>query len=146
MIRNTFILFLLFILSQSHAQTSSKEITDAFFVKYQKDQMQAIDFAFSTSKYINTKSESIIDLKNKLKNLIELCGDYKGYELITEVALGQSLKSASYIIKYDRQPIRFLFSFYKPDDKWVVQDFSFDTDLDTDIESAMKEKTISMIK
>lgn len=98
------------------------------------------------AKYISAKDESIINLKNKLKNVIDLCGKYKGYEPLAEAALGQCLKSASFIVKYERQPIRVVFLFYSADNKWVVQDFSFDTSLDADIEQAMKERTIGQMK
>lgn len=37
------------------------------------------------------------------------------------------------MIKYDRQPVRFQFIFYKPSDKWQLQDFRYDDDLDTEL-------------
>lgn len=37
------------------------------------------------------------------------------------------------MIKYDRQPIRFLFIFYRASEKWQLQNFRYDDDFETEI-------------
>lgn len=143
----TFSLILCFILAGNlFAQNTTKEIEDTFFEKYRKDALKAIDYAFGTNKFIEVKDESIVNLKVKLKDLIDQCGNYNTYEALAEVSLGQCLKSASFLVKYERQPIRFTFLFYKSTDKWVVQDFSFDTKLTSEMEDKLKQKTEEAIK
>ncbi|MBS1776286.1 MAG: hypothetical protein JSS64_08415 [Bacteroidetes bacterium] len=133
-------LFLLFSfgLTKTFGQTTTQEITDKFFTLYSKDPAKAVDYGFSTNKWMDRKLDAVTDLKNKLKNLIDLCGDYCGYEMLSEKTAGQNIKMVTFIVKYDREPIRFTFFFYKPKDKWQLNNFSYDEDIDKDLEEATK--------
>ena len=124
------------------SQSSPEEITDRFFEKYKKDPMSAIDYIFSTSKYIDAKSENIVALKNKVKNVVDLCGDYLGFEYIDELKTGERIKMITYLVYYERQPMRFTFMLYKPKEKWVLQNFSFDTELDENMDKVLSEKML----
>ena len=44
----------------------------------------------------------------------------------------------SYLVKYDRQPIRFTFQFYKPNKEWRIHSFKYDGNIDDEIEEAAK--------
>lgn len=131
------ILFL-FAGSTLFAQTTYKEITDKFFSIYSKDPIKAVDYAFSTNKWFDRKEDATTNLKNKLKNLIDLCGEYYGYEELTQKSAGTSLLIVTFIIKYEREPLRFTFLLYKAKDIWRVNNFSFDEDIDTELEEAAK--------
>ena len=125
-------------IAPSFGQTTTKEITDKFFEIYAKEPAKAVDYGFSTNKWMDRKLDAVTDLKNKLKNLIDLCGDYFGYELLSEKTAGQNIKMVTFIVKYDREPLRFIFFFYKPKDKWQLNNFSYDEDIDKDLEEATK--------
>jgi hypothetical protein len=43
----------------------------------------------------------------------------------------------TYLLKYDRQPLRLTFKLYKPGDKWIMYSFSYDDTLDEDLEKAL---------
>jgi hypothetical protein len=131
---------LLFIstLTNVFAQASQKEITDKFFELYSKDPLKAVDYAFSTNKWFDRQQDGVANLKNKLKNLVDLCGEYYGFEVLSDRSAGQSVRMITYIIKYDREPIRFSFLLYKPKDKWQVNNLSFDEDIDNDLSEATK--------
>lgn len=131
-------LFLSFILTNTFGQTTTKEITDKFFSIYSKNPAKAIDYGFSTNKWLDRKIDAVTDLKNKLKNLIDLCGDYYGYELLSEKTAGENIKMVTFIVRYDREPIRFTFFFYKPNGTWRLNNFSYDEDIDKDLEEATK--------
>ena len=124
--------------TKTFGQTTTKEITDKFFTIYSKDPAKAVDYGFSTNKWLDRKQDDVTNLKNKLKNLIDLCGDYYGYELLSEKTAGQNIKMVTFIIRYDREPIRFTFLFYKPNDKWQLNNFSYDENIDGDLEEATK--------
>lgn len=119
-------------------QTETKAITEKFFSIYSQDPIKAVDYAFSTNKWFDRKQDDVANLKNKLQNLIELCGDYYGYELLTEKSIGTSLIVKSFLIKYEREPVRFTFSFYKANDSWMVNNFSFDEGVADELEEAAK--------
>lgn len=121
------------------AQATTEEITSEFFKTYEKSPMEAVGYVFGTNKWmVDRNKDGIANVKSQLTNFLGLVGDYYGYEKITEKSIGESYKLVSYMIKYDRQPLRFTFVFYKPKDKWQVQNFKFDDSLDEELEESAK--------
>ena len=121
------------------AQNTIEEITNEFFKKYSKSPKKAVDYVFGTNSWILERNkDGIENVQNQLHNAIELVGKYYGHEKITEKSIGKSYKLVSYMIKYDRQPIRFTFVFYRPQEKWQLQNFQFDDNLDDELEEAGK--------
>lgn len=53
--------------------------------------------------------------------------------------IGNNLKLISYMLRYDRQPMRFTFVLYKPKNKWQVQNLNWDVDLDDEIEESANQ-------
>ena len=121
------------------AQSISKEIIDQFFLIYEQEPQKAVDYIFSTNKWISEESQEGIDnVKDKLENFLGLVGEYYGYDLITKKNVGENYELWSYIIKYDRQPLRFTFVLYRPKDKWQLQNFQFDDNLGDELKDAGK--------
>jgi hypothetical protein len=65
-------------------------------------------------------------------------GKYYGNEIIITKKFSESFILYSYLVKYDRQPMRFIFKFYKPNDKWVLYSYALDDNLDNEIQEAAK--------
>lgn len=115
------------------------ELVNKFFNEYEtKGANIALDNLYSTSEWMNRNQDAIQNLKSQLANMQSLIGKYYGYEPITKKTVGKSFVLSSYLIKYDRQPLRFTFEFYKPNDKWTIFSFSYDEDLDDEVEEAAK--------
>ena len=136
-----FLAVLVFCLSLlfSSAQTSIDEITTEFFSLYSKSPQKAIDYAFSSNKWMmDRKKDTVESIKRKVAGDIELLGKYYGYEKITSKSIGDSFVLVSFMVKYDRQPIRFTFVFYMPDNKWQLQNFKYDVALDEELEEAAR--------
>lgn len=127
-----------FVALSSFGQTTSEEIIEHFFQVYKKDPSAAVDDFFSHNKWISGKKDDVTNLKVQLKNWIDQVGEYHGYELITEKSIGNNYKLFSYLIKYDREPIRFMFLLYKPADTWQTQSFSFNHNMDDELEESAK--------
>ena len=49
-----------------------------------------------------------------------------GSEFIGEKTVGKSFVQFTYIQKFERHAIRWLFTFYRPSDRWIVNTASFD--------------------
>lgn len=49
-----------------------------------------------------------------------------GHEFISEKSVGKSFIQYIYIQKFERHAVRWLFTFYKPKDQWIVNACSFD--------------------
>ena len=79
-------------------------------------------------------------LKIQLKQYEELIGEYYGEEFLYKGNLGESFTTYVYLVKYERQPVRFTFEFYRPKDVWMVYSFKFDDNFDEDFEDIIKYK------
>ena len=130
---------LLGITNELQAQTEHNQITEEFFRQYALDPMKAFDYAFSTNKWMDRNQDAVENLKNQYNNLLPLIGNYYGYDLITEKSQGDHLKVSSYILRYDRQPIRLTFLFYRPKDRWQVQNLKYDDKLPEELEESAKQ-------
>jgi hypothetical protein len=121
--------------AQSQEQTPA-DISKKFFEIYASKPNDAIDYIFTGTKLTKPVNDDITAIKKNLKVTIEQGGAYNGYELITEKSVNNTLKLQSYIAKYDKQPVRFIFIYYKPADKWKIYTFQFNTNLDEELTSA----------
>lgn len=119
------------------AQTPD-ELVETFFNEYKtKGAIESLTNLYATNPWMARNIDSIEKLKGQLASYNEeLVGKYYGYEPIARKSLGTSYVLMSYLIKFDRQPFRFTFQFYKPKDKWVLQAFQFDDSFDEELERA----------
>ena len=111
-------------------------ISKKFFELYASKPMDAIDYIFSGMKLNKQVSDDITAIKKNLKVTIDQGGPYYGYDLITEKGVGNNFKLLSYMARYDKQPVRFIFVYYKPNDKWKIYTFQFNTNLDDELTNA----------
>ncbi len=134
----TLVFILLLSFSNLKAQTSIDKITDEFFEIYEKAPLKAIDYAFNNNKWIKSNTETIESLKTQFASTLKLLGEFYGYEEITEKTIGKNILLRSYLLKYDLQPIRFTFIFYKPNEDWRVQNFKYDDSILIELEESAK--------
>lgn len=137
--RKILIILLIAISGNLLAQNSPKDLINDFFTTYKKDAGKAIRNLYKTNVWterIKDDIENVVITVNGFTK--DYMGEYYGYELITTKKFSESFELYSYLVKYDRQPIRFIFKFYKPNDKWVLYSYSLDDKIDDEIEQAAK--------
>ena len=130
---------LLLFICVAKAQVQEQNPTDIskkFFEIYAAKPMDAIDYLFADVKKIKQVSDDITAIKKNLKMTIDQGGVNNGYELITEKNVGNNFKLQSYMVKYDKQPVRFIFIYYRPKDAWKIYTFQFNTNMDEELTSA----------
>ncbi|WP_346855018.1 hypothetical protein [uncultured Draconibacterium sp.] len=133
------ILSILVFTYSTFAQDTPTELIEKFFTTYKNDAGKAVKDLYKTNKWTERIQDDIENVANKVDAFNEsLMGKYYGYEIITSKKFAESFVLYSYLIKYDRQPLRFTFKFYKPNDKWILYAFQFDDSLDDEIEEAAK--------
>jgi hypothetical protein len=116
------------------AQEKAEDVTNRFFELFEtKGSDEAVDYVFSTNKWLNGEKATIDAIKAQLKKGMAMIGQYYGFELIEKRSLGESFVLLDYMLRYDRQPIRFTFILYRPHDKWQIQNLKFDDRLDDEI-------------
>jgi hypothetical protein len=133
------LLIQLFFINAIIGQEPLKIIAD-FFLTYETTGIDnALDSLFATNTWMLQRSRDEIDnVKVQLKSILQIVGNYYGYEIITHKSIGESFRLFSCLIKYDRQPIRFTFIFYKPQDIWKIYNFQFDQDLSEELDESAK--------
>lgn len=116
------------------SQNSPQELIEKFFVTYKKDKEKAVRDLYATNVWSDTNKE-IVENGVKVVNGLNAAsvGNYYGYELIKAEKITNAYEEHFYLLKYDRQPIKFIFKLYKPDQKWRLHVFEISPDI--------KEKT-----
>ncbi|WP_320815196.1 hypothetical protein [Flavobacterium sp.] len=143
------LLFILFISISANlfAQKSSKDLINDFFTTYEKDAGKAVKDLYATNPWTERKKDDINQIISTVNGLSEdYIGKYYGYEIITTKKFSDSFILYSYLVKYERQPLRFTFKFYKPNDKWVLFSYALDDNLDDEIEEAAKLYNLDLEK
>jgi hypothetical protein len=132
------ILSLLFAAQPSSGQSGEEKITAAFFSEFKNDPPKAYEDLFVNSKWMKDKKNNVKNMKMGLKDFLKDLGDYEGYEFITEKKIGENYVLKSFLVKYERQPIRFSFLLYRPIDTWQMQNFIYDTDIENELTESSK--------
>ncbi len=137
--KKIFFVGLLFYSFNGFAQNDPQKIIDEFFNLYkEKSTDAALDYIFKTNKWMNESQDQIDNVKFKLNGTLKQLGELAGHNLITKKTLGEHLALYTFMVRYDRQPLRFSFLFYNPNNQWRLHNFSFDHALDTELEEATK--------
>jgi len=137
--KKVLIVLLISTVNMSFSQSSPKKLIDEFFTTYEKDAGKAVRELYATNKWMERIQDDIENIIGTVNSFTEsYTGKYYGYELITTKKFAESFKLYSYLIKYDRQPIRFIFKFYRPNDEWVLYSFAIDDNLDDELQEAAK--------
>jgi hypothetical protein len=129
-------------------QSTAQSLVDKFFIDYEKKGAAvAVDELYKTNVWTSRIQDNVNDIKNKLVGFNEeLVGKYYGYVFLDQIETADCFSIQTYLLRFDRQPLRLTFKLYKPNDKWILYSFSFDDSLDEDLEKAlnwrhsMKEK------
>lgn len=136
--------FLLFIIAfiftvTASSQTTPRDISAKFFEVYKQDGSdKALDYLFSNTNYATEISEGIEDIKRQLKKSVGLIGKYYGVDLLTTKTAGPNLTMLTFLVRHDREPLVFYLMFYKPNNKWQMQNFKYGNSIDNELEEASK--------
>ncbi len=130
------------LMSAGYAQENTyKALPDSFFtVMSTKGTDAAIDYIFRTNKYLRLKLANNLKIKNELKNVVKLLGQYYETEFIKSETLAPSYVKLFYLAKYDRQPLLFIFTMYKPEKHWRIQQLKFTEKVTDFLESRISDK------
>lgn len=137
-----FIIFSILLLSSCNQKeithTDSDVIIESFFKTYKNQSPKAaLNELFATNKYFETMhSQNINEVKDTLISCTNSIGEYSGYEIVSKRTVGHSLIHYTCVVKYEIQPIRFMFTLYKPKDKWHLFNFQFSTDFTNELDES----------
>ncbi len=127
----------------AQAQSSPEQIIDKFFLDLVNEKPEkALDNLYVHLPWIANIKTEIDKLKTQFITLQTYFGKYCGNALIAKKDIAGTFIIYSYIVKYERQPVRFTFKFYKPKDAYIVFSFSYDMNLEEELEQSMKMQNI----
>lgn len=110
-----------------------EDIMSKFFSLFDNDVNQAIDYLFSTNEWLESNKEGTTAMKEKFEASRKLLGNFNGYDLAAKYYLGESYAKYVYVLKYDRQPVEFVVTMYRPDKTWKLQNMNFHSDFEKDM-------------
>ena len=119
----------------------SDEVINKFFYYFQNKKYEiALDSLYSNNLWLNVDSETNVEIIKQLKSLnnTELFGKYCGYDLVKKEMIGESMVAYSYMVKFQRQPFRMIFIFYKPEKVWSIYSFIIDDKVDEELKERIK--------
>ncbi len=127
----------------AQAQSSPEQIIDKFFLDLVAEKPEkALDNLYVHLPWIANIKADIDKLKTQFSTLQTYFGKYCGNVMITKKDIANTFIIYSYLVKYERQPVRFTFKFYKPKDAYIVFSFSYDMNLEEELDKAMKMENI----
>jgi hypothetical protein len=132
-------LILFFISCKANSDTPQKIISNFFEIYETKKINDALNYIFQTNEYLTKHSQIELEhVKESLHSLLDVIGNYYGYEILSQNSIGENIIHYCYIVKYDTQPVRFNFIFYKPSDTWVLYNFNFDNNIMDELDEVIK--------
>jgi hypothetical protein len=122
------------------AQSTPEQMVSRFFDIYKTEggSDSAVTYLFATNKYTMNMGPQLDTLKAKLKQYIAYFGQFHGYDLLTKKSAGPNYILFVYLVRHDREPLTFRLLFYKAADKWKIQTFNFNENMDDELQYASK--------
>ncbi len=133
----TIIQLLALTLCVSAALAQKPEDISRDFVKLhiENKHSEAIDGYFKDNPFSDRMKDDLDHIKTELASLADgKFGRCISSKLVTDTEISEILREQVYILCYERNPVRFRFIFYRPESTWIAHGFSFDAELDDDLE------------
>lgn len=118
--------------------SSQKEITYFFERMSNRSSLTALDSLLLTNKYFNFSDSVTIKLRNQFEDLNLTAGRFIGESLLNKRIISNDLAAYSYLAKFESKFYRFLFIFYNSGEQTKIYKFSFDDNIDLEIEESIK--------
>lgn len=144
---NFFLLVLLFGCKQHNMKDSdskyldseSQPVIETFFDKIKSGNYNnAINDLLKKNENIDLQDSLTINLKSKFNAINESSGKYISERLLRKKGLANDLGVYVYLVKYEKKFYRFTFTFYNNGVRVRIYKFSFDDNIDIELEAAIK--------
>ncbi len=103
------------------AQQIPDEINNMFFkILEDKSPEKAFNYLYDDNRALEHNKDIINANKTGFINLTKQFGDYFGFEQLNKEETGKSIAKYTFLLKYEKSPVKVAFTYYKPNDKWKV--------------------------
>ena len=115
----------------------TQKMVDEFFKAYKiAGHKDAVTSFLGKNKWITNDDANKVG--TQIDEIVSQIGRYYGQEKVSENYYGESVIQYIYLVRYERQPLKFIFRFYKPNDKWGMQSFNYEIDFMKELDEAGK--------
>ena len=129
------------------AALTYEEQADAFFALVAEGEYtKAIDQLYQRNPWNTAIQDQISSLKVQFTALPDLVGEFHGRDLLVEEMLAGRFVYRRYLVSYDRQPVSFHFTFYRPDDEWFIYSFEYKDDVAALAKELAAEKLLTGVE
>ncbi len=141
-LKNTSLAFLLIFVatcctSKSDGNPETQKLVDEFFKSYKSNgHKEAITTFLAKNKWVTSTDAN--DVATQINDMVAQVGAYYGEEQISVTTYGTRIIQYIYIARYERQPLKYTFRFYKPEKNWQVQSFNYEVDFTPELNEAGK--------
>lgn len=109
---------------------------DDFFGRFARGELnEAVDKLYGPNDWIPLDGDGVRNIKAQFQGIGEMVGGYTGQVKIGELKIADRLVHVTYLVLFERQPLRFEFEYYRPRDEWMIFSFEFDADFDDDLQA-----------
>jgi hypothetical protein len=124
----------------AYCQLDHTTLVELFFTEYAAiGPEKALEHLYATSPAPQRSRAAFEQQREALRRLTPHdVGAFRGYSRLDSRGLGLYLVSSSYLVRYEQQPVRFTFTFYKGTDRWGLHAFRIDTDLVQELNETLR--------
>jgi len=111
-----------------HAEDGADHLQQisSFFALIKKGQpKEAAEDLLSTNMEASSRMENKLSVENGLERMKDTLGAFKDFNIIREKKIGDRIVYVLAFALYEKQPVRFEFIFYKPEEKWLFLNVNF---------------------
>ncbi len=120
---------------ENEEPSEPERLVEAFYLNYEKDLSESLKSILKTNPDL-ISDENYQTILRSIKEGQSKAGKYFGHEKILSRHIGKSVILLSYLAKHQKFPIRYTFTFYKPNNDWLLYDFKFDSDIMKELEKS----------
>jgi hypothetical protein len=127
------------VIAQTKDAGDGQELIKQFFDLYKtKGYEAAVKYAWSTNSWIPASPDDMNTIILNLGKQVNQMGEFIGQEELRSKKAGSRFRIVSYLVYYQRDPIRFTFELYRNNNGWEITDFVFDTRFEEELEESIK--------
>lgn len=140
------LMFMLFPSISYSAEDYKVEIKE-FFDLYEEGRFdEAIDRIYQSNKYRDKIQDQLINLKTNLRGLSDLVGEYKYKAHIEDIVVADQFVQSTYLLIFDRQPVRFEFQFFGKKGDWTIYLIQYDDGLPAEVLNSARQSVLDNAK
>jgi hypothetical protein len=123
---------------------SYDELVERFFATLAEEggAEKALDDLYATTPYAESLQEALTGMKEQFGKFPTVMGALHGHERVTAKEITDRFAHVWELAYFDRQPLSFYFTFYRPKDRWQIYSMDYSGDLPALVKEMAREEMV----